>query len=99
VAVTFDEAGDGELPAEIDCMVVDGPPRTIHPETREGAASLFDRLAPNGAVFLDDAGRAGEKTIVERWTRDHPEIAFRYVGTVKGTAIGEKQGKPADALD
>ena len=80
-----------ELPAEIDCLVVDGPPRTIHPETRDGAAMLFDRISPKGAVFLDDAGRPGEKAIVERWTRAHPEIAFRYVATAKGTAIGEKR--------
>lgn len=85
----------GELPGEIDCLVVDGPPRTIHPETREGAASLFDRLGPDGAVFLDDAGRPGEKAIVERWARSFPDIAFRYVATVKGTAIGEKKAGPA----
>ncbi len=84
----------GELAGEIDCLVVDGPPRTIHPETREGAAALFDRLGPNGIVFLDDAGRPGEKAIVERWARAHPEIAFRYVATVKGTAIGEKRAAP-----
>ena len=91
--------GAAELPAEIDCLIVDGPPRTIHPETRQGAASLFDRVSANGLIFLDDAGRPGEKAVVERLKQAHPEIAFRYVATAKGTAIGEKVGTAQLPLD
>lgn len=81
----------GDLPAEIDCIVVDGPPSTVHPETREGAASLFSSLSAGGAVFLDDTSRRGEIQVVGRWSQDHPELEFRMLGTTNGTAIGRKK--------
>jgi predicted O-methyltransferase YrrM len=77
-----------DLPDRIDLIVVDGPPIAIHPETRGGAGLIIPRLSTNGVVLLDDAQRAGEKAIVERWRRDFPTVSFTYLGTEKGTVIG-----------
>jgi predicted O-methyltransferase YrrM len=76
------------LPDRIDLLVIDGPPISLHPETRAGAASLFHKLAPKGAIFLDDASRPGERAVGKLWRESHPEIAFTDISTEKGTLIG-----------
>ena len=82
----------GTLPDSIDLLVIDGPPWTIHPLTRGSAESLFDRIAPGGAVILDDAARPGERLVARRWRRKWPEIDFQLVhaGT-KGTLLGVRR--------
>ncbi len=62
-----------ELPQEIDLLLVDGPPgygdgmgRSRYP----ALPALEKRLAPNAMVVLDDAGREGERAILEGWQRD-----------------------------
>lgn len=83
------EAGD--LPDAIDMIIVDGPPSTLHPETRSGAGpAAFAKLREGGVVFLDDASRAGERKVAARWRKDHPEIQFTYLDTLKGTLVGRK---------
>jgi predicted O-methyltransferase YrrM len=77
-------------PGRIDLMVVDGPPNTIHAQTRGGAGLVFSRLSAGGIILLDDAQRPGEKAIVERWKRDFPTMNFSYLGTEKGTVIGTR---------
>jgi predicted O-methyltransferase YrrM len=83
----------GELPGNIDFMLIDGPPWTIHPFTRGAAATLFDRIAPGGTIMLDDAARPGERVIARRWKQDWPDFSFRLVkaGT-KGTLIARRAG-------
>lgn len=82
----------GALPESIDLLVVDGPPWTIHPLTRGSAESLFDRIAPGGAVILDDAARPGERLVARRWRKRWPGIDFQLVhaGT-KGTLLGVRR--------
>jgi predicted O-methyltransferase YrrM len=83
----------GRLPRNIDLMLVDGPPWTIHPLTRGAAASLFDRIAPGGTVMLDDAARPGERLVARRWRKAHPDFDFRlWTGGTKGTLIGTRRG-------
>jgi predicted O-methyltransferase YrrM len=83
----------GTLPDGIDMMVIDGPPWTIHPLTRGGASSLFDKIAPGGTVFLDDAARPGERVVAARWKKLRPDFSFRlWKGGTKGTLIGRKAG-------
>ena len=79
------------LPDEVDLIVIDGPPWTIHPLTRGSAESVFSHLAPGGAVMLDDAARPGERIIARRWRETWPAMNFRLVhaGT-KGTLIGRR---------
>ena len=78
------------LPDSIDCIIVDGPPGAIHEETREGAGLLLPRLNMHGVIFLDDAGRRGERAVVQRWAYRHPDVKFEFVSTARGTAIGRK---------
>jgi len=85
-----------DLPKQIDLLIIDGPPWTVHPLVRGAAESLFDRLAPGGVILLDDAARPGERVIARRWRRSHPDIAFdRLPGGTKGTLVGRKAGAAA----
>lgn len=86
----------GNCPDAVDLIVVDGPPIAIHPETRGGVApAIFARLSDGGAILLDDAGRDGERRIVERWRQEYPAIRFSDIDTEKGTVIGIKTPQPA----
>lgn len=80
-----------DLPDQIDMIVVDGPPASLDPETRGGAGpATFARLRDGGVVFLDDARRDGERRVVAKWCREHPEIDFTHADTEKGTVVGRK---------
>ena len=62
------------LPAEpIDLLLVDGPP-AFEPGTEcsryPALPVLRDRLAPDATVVLDDAGRDGERAVLERWEEE-----------------------------
>lgn len=79
------------LPAEIDLLVIDGPPWAVHPFARGMAECLFDRIKPGGMVMLDDAARPGERHIARRWRQDWPELTFHFEGGgSKGLLIGRK---------
>lgn len=81
----------GPLPSDIDLLVVDGPPWTIHPMTRGAAGTLFDNIASGGTIMLDDAARPGERLVARRWKKARPDFAFRlWKGGTKGTLIGTK---------
>lgn len=83
----------GPLPRDIDLLIIDGPPWTIHPFTRGAAETLFDHVAPGGTVMLDDAARPGERIIARRWRQRHPDFAFRLDASgTKGTLIGHRRG-------
>ena len=83
----------GPLPKNIDLMLIDGPPWTIHPLTRGAAATLFDRISPGGTILLDDAARPGERVVARRWRKARPDFDFRLCkGGTKGTLIGVKRG-------
>ncbi|MEQ5788740.1 class I SAM-dependent methyltransferase [Erythrobacter sp. NFXS35] len=79
------------VPAQIDLLIIDGPPWAVHPFVRGAAESLFDRLSPGGMVLLDDAARPGERIVARRWRRNWPAISFeRASGSTKGTLVGRK---------
>lgn len=83
----------GSLPTGIDLLLIDGPCWTIHPFTRGGAASVFDRVAPGGMVMLDDGARPGERFVRRKWAKHFPDFDFRLVSEGnKGTVIGVKRG-------
>jgi predicted O-methyltransferase YrrM len=83
----------GPLPLGIDLMLIDGPPWTIHPLTRGGAAHLFDHVSPGGTVMLDDGARPGERFVARRWRRLRPDMDFTLLDNgTKGTLIGRKAG-------
>ncbi len=79
------------VPAEIDLLVVDGPPWAIHPHVRGAAASLFPNLRPGGRVLLDDAARPGERVVARRWRKEHHNMRFVLDRKgAKGTLLGQK---------
>ncbi|HEV2569788.1 class I SAM-dependent methyltransferase [Sphingomonas sp.] len=77
------------LPDQIDLLIIDGPPWTVHPFVRGAAEVLFDRLPVGGIVLLDDAARPGERVVARRWRRRWPNFRFDLdkSGT-KGTLVG-----------
>lgn len=82
----------GPLPERIDLLLIDGPPWVVHPYVRGAADSLFARIAPGGAVMMDDGARPGERVVAARWRRRWPDFDFRLVnGGVKGTLIGRRR--------
>lgn len=63
----------------------------VHPFVRGMADRLFDRIAPDGIVMLDDAARPGERYVAKRWRRDWPDFTFNFEGGgTKGLLIGRK---------
>lgn len=83
----------GELPDRIDLLVIDGPPawREAEAESRGSAApAAFPKLAPGGAVLLDDAARPGERRVAERWRHDYPELRFDWIDTHKGVLVATR---------
>jgi|TARA_Y100000815_G_scaffold90672_1_gene79551 predicted O-methyltransferase YrrM len=80
-----------QLPQTIDLLLIDGPPWAVHPFVRGMADRLFDRIAPDGIVMLDDAARPGERYVAKRWRRDWPDFTFTFEGGgTKGLLIGRK---------
>ena len=78
------------LPAEIDLLVIDGPPWTLNPFVRGRAEVLFERIAPGCMVLLDDAARPGERVVAQRWKRNWPNFRFTLQPGAKGTLVGER---------
>jgi predicted O-methyltransferase YrrM len=73
------------LPAQIDLLVVDGPPATT-PRARWPAVELLsERFGEGCVVLLDDGRRRDETTTAMRWARAHPNLALFWHDTVKGT--------------
>ncbi len=72
----------------IDMLVIDGPPGYIQRHSRYPALPLlFDRLADQCTVFMDDAARDDEKEIVKMWQSEFPGIEHQYVETERGCSI------------
>lgn len=69
----YDAAALKRLPAQIDLLLVDGPPGSLSASgrTRYPALPLLaGRLAPGALVILDDIDRGGELEVLERWQRE-----------------------------
>ncbi len=74
--------------AEIDMLVIDGPPQATRSLARYPAGpALFGSLSPGAAVFLDDAYRPDEQQILRRWADEYPEIEQRLLPCEKGCAV------------
>ncbi|MES2298302.1 MAG: class I SAM-dependent methyltransferase [Pseudomonadota bacterium] len=73
---------------EIDMLAIDGPPMVSAAQARYPAGpALFHRLAPNGAVFMDDTKRADEQAILLRWQREFPHLLQSARACEKGCAV------------
>ncbi|PWF47648.1 class I SAM-dependent methyltransferase [Massilia glaciei] len=72
----------------IDMLAIDGPPKDTGALARYPAGpALFPLLAPNAAVFLDDAARPEEQAILSRWKDEFPALAFSTRECEKGCAV------------
>ena len=80
------------VPAEIDLLVIDGPPWSLGPLGRGRAEVLFDAIRPGGMILLDDAARPGERLVAARWRKRWPSFRFDHASGVKGTLIGRRLG-------
>ena len=78
-----------QLPAgSIDMLVIDGPPGFIQKHSRYPALPLlYNRLASDCAVFLDDAGRDDEQEIVALWLNEFPCFDHEYSALERGCSI------------
>lgn len=73
---------------QIDMLVIDGPPQDTRTQARYPAGPLlFPRLAPHGAVFLDDAARSDELAILQRWQQEFPALRHSSRPCEKGCAV------------
>ncbi|MGH7386275.1 MAG: class I SAM-dependent methyltransferase, partial [Candidatus Rokuibacteriota bacterium] len=76
--------------AQIDLVIVDGPP-AYEPgkeRSREPALPVIRSfLSERAVVILDDANREAEGRILERWLQDYPEFSLTRVREGKGVAI------------
>ncbi len=79
------------LPDQIDMIIIDGPPWSVHPLVRGAADSLFSRLVPGGVILLDDAARPGERLVARRWRKQWTDIDFALeTDGTKGTLVGRR---------
>jgi predicted O-methyltransferase YrrM len=73
---------------KIDMLVIDGPPGFIQRHSRYPALPLLhDRLSKECVIFLDDAARDDEQTLVKCWLREYPEFHLEYIENERGCAI------------
>lgn len=80
--------------ASIDLLLVDGPPGRSAPLARYPALPLLgERLSPACTIFVDDAARPDEQTILARWRREYPEFSIAWVKTKRGCAILERRSQ------
>lgn len=80
------------LPGAIDLLLVDGPPgygEGMAHSRYPALPSLAGRLARGAIVILDDAGRAAERQIIERWSAEMPEWTFGIDASI-GLALGSR---------
>lgn len=83
-------AKDLDVLGPIDLLLVDGPPqsKTDPKAARSPAFALLrQRLSPRALVFVDDASRQTERSMVERWLAEAPEWTAQWFHTVDGVCL------------
>jgi predicted O-methyltransferase YrrM len=74
--------------AQIDLLIVDGPPRGTQVHARYPALPVLkNRLRPGAMLLLDDGKREDERAIVERWCKEIPGLQVDYRDLAKGAYI------------
>lgn len=81
-----------DLPdAEIDMLVIDGPPGFLQKHSRYPALPMLSKkMAEHCAIFLDDAARDDEQELVERWLNENPNFQAEYIKNERGCYILKK---------
>jgi predicted O-methyltransferase YrrM len=72
----YDRSALDRLPGGgVDLLLVDGPPAggpELEESRYQALPALADRLGRGAAIVLDDADRAGERRVLERWRAEFP---------------------------
>lgn len=72
----------------IDMVFVDGPPHGIGAMARYPALpALYPYLSEDAVIVLDDADRADERAMVNRWREEHVDFELEFRKSPHGTAI------------
>lgn len=72
----------------IDVLVVDGPPWSVGRLARYPALPLFyNQLGEAAVILVDDADRADDRAIIERWIAEHPDLECTFLDLEKGAAV------------
>ncbi|GAB3598301.1 hypothetical protein GCM10027446_28170 [Angustibacter peucedani] len=82
--------------ADVDLLLVDGPPAGDDPEARMPAVPLLaQRLSAQAVVVMDDAGRPGEQRVADAWEALLPDFARLDLPVEKRATIFYRGGPPA----
>lgn len=81
----YDDQGVPDAP--IDLLVIDGPPLATGTTARYPAIRLLQRMAPDGAAFLDDAARTDEQQVLRRWGAELPALEQVPIRCEKGCVV------------
>ncbi|HEX8252440.1 MAG TPA: class I SAM-dependent methyltransferase [Thermoanaerobaculia bacterium] len=85
----------GELPEQIDGVIIDGPPTWTRRGREACLYQVVRRLRVGGRVLLDDYRRNREKTMVRNWTWSFPGVfATSAIATGHGLCLMEKLAEP-----
>lgn len=68
----------------VDLLVIDGPPASVHPMVRHGARQLFPMLSKGALVLMDDLHRDGERAVFKKWMQEFPQMTFTTIDTERG---------------
>ncbi len=80
--------------APIDLLVIDGPHRELQKMARYPALPiLFDRLASDAVIVVDDAHRKDERRAMSRWTSEFDGLEVEMRDSPKGTAVIRRAGR------
>lgn len=82
------------LPDHIDMIIIDGPPNLDGDSMARYPAlpALYDKLSPKCVLLLDDAERAAETAVIQRWLHEFPEFKLQRPTAEKGAAVLYRQG-------
>ena len=76
--------------AQIDLLIVDGPPQAIDPDglpRYPALPKLLPQLSADATIFIDDAKRPGEREMVRRWVERFPGWKTTLLQTGPGTCL------------
>jgi predicted O-methyltransferase YrrM len=77
-----------KMPEKINLVVVDGPPlKTNHQARYPSVPLLYDYLADDAVIILDDASRKDETAIVQRWLDEYPDLKHEFIDSEKGISV------------
>lgn len=90
-----------QLPeAQVDLLLVDGPPGTTRQQARFPALPILaDRLSPGALVILDDTYRSQEASVAEKWGDLYPDWQVIDLPHEKGTVAFKNESVISRSID